>query len=95
MNSVAEVKKLYSGLGYRSQIWTISLIRRALFESFNLTVLLREAVSKAKKYKFAKQTIEKSVTPLVDEVFNAIIDLKWRENTTNECKLVRQRDQAL
>ena len=45
---------LYEETEYRFQIHTITMIRRGLFESYNLLSLLKELVKKNKKIKFAK-----------------------------------------
>jgi len=35
------------------------------------------------------------VSPLIDELFKVIVELKWNENTLTKCKLILNRDEAL
>lgn len=41
-------------MDYLCQIHSLTMVRRNLFESYNLLFLIREVVSKSKKLKFAK-----------------------------------------
>jgi hypothetical protein len=56
------------------------MIRRGLFESYNLLHLTKELVQKNKKLKFAKETVVPAAESVMELLFETILNLKWSEH---------------
>lgn len=67
------------------------MIRRGLFESYNLLYIIKELVQKNKKLKFAKETVNIVCENCMGQLFETIINLKWSEHFKWGSKLIESR----
>lgn len=58
--------ELFNRSQYREQIRSISLMRKAAFESYNVLNTIREHVQKTKKLKSFKETVEGSTSTCLE-----------------------------
>ena len=56
------------------------MIRRALFESYNLLYLIKDLVQKNKKLKVAKETVTPAADSCMELLFETILNLRWSDH---------------
>jgi len=67
------------------------MIRRGLFESYNLLHIIKELVQKNKKMNAAKEVVVSVTESIMELLFETMLNLKWTHHSKLESKLIENR----
>ena len=95
MKNIKQLVVVYGQIEYRSQLHSITMIRRGLFESYGLLFLVRECVQKNKKMKFAKETVNNICDPSLEYILEIIVNLRWSEQVNKDDSPLHEQDKAV